>query len=74
MHTLIDINGRDTARALVAPGQCELTLACPSGFTGASYYPAESFNLSGIETIRELHQLLGQMIEAYAEQPLGGEA
>lgn len=72
MHSLIDLNGRDTARALVAPGQCELTLATPSGFSGSSFYPAESFNLSGIESIRELHDLLGQMIDAYSEQPVEG--
>ncbi len=70
MHELIDLDGWNVARARVEPGQDPvLSLICAGGRDENGAYPPESFTLVGKEGVRELHALLGRMLEAQAEHP-----
>lgn len=71
MHTVIDLDGVNVARAKVLPGPAAslptvlLEITSPSGFIDGQFYPAESFSLDSIESVRALHALLSTMIQEH---------
>lgn len=68
MHTINDLDGLNVARALVSGGVCELTLMAPLTVIEGIVYQPESFSLSGLEAIKALHKLTGEMLEEADEE------
>lgn len=63
MHVVEDLDGITTVRALATNGVCQMTLMCPKYTVDGTFYPAESFQLHGIETITALRDLCNRMLE-----------
>jgi len=77
MHTVQDIDGTNSARAVAGEGLIKLTILAASGFTNGdapAYFPAESISLDSLEGIAALHQLCGELLDAYAEANQSGVA
>lgn len=69
MHLVQDLDGTNTARAVVGTGgEAKLILSAASGFSENGYYPAESLTVDGIEGIIALHALCEAVIDAHNEQ------